>query len=139
MALTDAGTGALILDAELCREITLADSCRKGDALGYSTGWKRALATTGTAIQIKCVALMDGKTGDKISASFGKTRIGGRFSAGTVGGQVYVGEGAAGETTKGRYTESAPATGGDCNKMCGSIISATEIMVDPNVNVDSVG
>jgi hypothetical protein len=133
MALTDAQSGGLILDGTCPMEITLAGACVKGDILGYSTGWKRALATTGTAIRGKCVAAMDGGIGDKIVAFFGKTRIGGRFSTNTMGGQVYVAEG----TSNGKYTESAPSTGGDCNKIIGIMVSATEIVVDPNVNADT--
>ncbi len=134
MALTDAQSGALILDGSIPMEITLAGTAVKGDAMGYASGWKRALATTGTAIQAKCVAGTDGKTGDKIVAYFGKTRIGGRFTSNTIGNPVYAAEGSA----NGQWTESAPATTGDCNKVCGYIISASEIVVDCLANIDSV-
>ena len=88
MALTDAQSGALILDGSIPVEVTLAGTVAKGDLIGYSTGWKRALATAGSVVQGKAVAGMDGKTGDKIVAYFGKTRIGGRLTAMTAGSAV---------------------------------------------------
>jgi hypothetical protein len=51
MAFADSKTGGLILEGSLPAEITLSESCNKGDALGYSSGWKKALATTGGVIQ----------------------------------------------------------------------------------------
>jgi hypothetical protein len=134
MALTDAQSGGTILDSTIPVQITLAESVVKGDILGYSTGWKRALATVTGVIQGKCVAAMDGKSGEKIIAYFGKTRVGGRFSGGTIGGAVYVAEG----TAYGQYTETAPTTQNDATKIVGVIIAATEIVVDPNADPDSV-
>ena len=134
MALTDAQSGGTILDSSIPVQITLAGSCVKGDILGYSSGWKRALATAGSVVQGKCVAAMDGMTGDNIIAYFGKTRIGGRFTGGTVSGAVYVAEG----TANGQYTETAPTTQNDATKVIGVITAATEIVVDPNADADSV-
>jgi hypothetical protein len=134
MALTDAQSGGTILDSTIPVQITLAESVVKGDILGYSSGWKRALATVTAVIQGKCVAAMDGKSGDKIVAYFGKTRVGGRISGATVGAEIYVAEGAA----YGQYTETAPTTAGDSTKIVGVIVAATEIVVDPNANADSV-
>jgi hypothetical protein len=121
-------------DSSIPIQITLAESVVKDDVLGYSSGWKRALATASSVIQARCVAAMDGKSGDKIIAYFGKTRVSGRISGATVGAEVYVAEG----TSYGQYTETAPSTSGDATKIVGVAISATEIMTDPNAYADSV-
>ena len=134
MAFADAQAGGLILEGSLPAEITLAGTVVKGDAIGYSTGWKRALATVGSVIQQRAVAAMDGKTGDKIVAYFGKTRIGGRVSGATIGNPVYVAEG----TDNGKYTDTAPSTQNDANKVVGYAVAATEIVVDPIGNPDSL-
>jgi hypothetical protein len=127
MAFADAKAGATILDANMKTTVALAEGCIKGDLLGYSSGWKRALATTGTAIQAKCVALMDGKNGDVIAVSFGKVLLGGRLSGMTITNPLYAAEG----SDNGAYTETAPSTGGDCNTIIGYSISATEAIIDP--------
>ena len=134
MALTDAQSGALILDGSIPVEVTLAGTVAKGDLIGYSTGWKRALATAGSVVQGKAVAGMDGKTGDKIVAYFGKTRIGGRLSAMTAGSAVYGEEGSG----NGKYTETIPTTQNDSTKQVGVSISATEAVIDPNAEADTV-
>ncbi|MAF43108.1 MAG: hypothetical protein CMI54_02915 [Parcubacteria group bacterium] len=135
MALTDAQKEATIDYGEDKALITLAGTTKIGDALGWSSGWKRALATTGTAIQLRCVAGEDGASGQKIKAYFGKTVVSGsRFTGGTAGGSLYVAEG----TDNGQYTETAPSTSGDCNTVIGYILSATEIVVLPSRNTDSV-
>jgi len=134
MAFADAQIGGKILDGQIPIEIELAESVVRGDALGYSSGWKRALATVGTAIQAKAVAGMDGLAGDRIIAYFGKTRVGGRFSDCTVGGAVYVAEG----TDNGKWTQTAPSTAGDCTKVCGVAVAADEILFDPNAEPDTV-
>jgi hypothetical protein len=136
MAFTDSQTGGQILGADLdtTREVLLAGSVNKGDAVGYASGWKRALATAGTAIQQKATALMDGQSGERIPACFGKVMIGGRFAGGTIGAKVYAAEGA----DNGKYTETAPTDSGDCNKVTGVVVDTDTIVVDPNANVDSV-
>jgi hypothetical protein len=128
MAFADGLTGAKILATSgIIQNVTLAEGCLKGDLIGYSSGWKRALATTGTAIQAKGVALMDGKTGDVIPVCFGSTVVGGRLSGMTITNPLYAAEG----TSYGAYTESAPATGGDCNTIIGYSVSATEAVITP--------
>ena len=134
MAFADAQTGGLILDGSMPVEVTLASTVSKGDAIGYSTGWKRALAAAGSVIQLKAVAAMDGKTGDKIAAYFGKARLGGRFSGATIGNPIYVAE----KTDNGKYTETAPSTQNDATKIVGYAVTATEVVLDPNANADSV-
>ena len=134
MAFADSKTGGLILEGSLPAEITLSESCSKGDALGYSSGWKKALATTGGVIQGRAVAAMDGKSGEKIVAYFGRVRLGGRLSGMTVGNPLYVAEG----TDAGQYTETVPSTSGDATKVVGYSISTTEAVIDMNANADSV-
>ncbi len=59
MAFTDSGAGRDTLDSGRGTqpgEVTLAEACKAGDVLGYSSGWKRALATVGTVIQGRVVA-----------------------------------------------------------------------------------
>ena len=135
MAISDAQSGGLILSSSVPYQITLAGTVVKGDLIGYSSGWKRALATTGTAIQAKCVASQAGKSGDTIVAYFGKCIVGGRYSGGTPGTQIYSAEG----TSNGQITETAPSTGGDCNKCIGIQLSATEVLIDCNANLDTTG
>lgn len=114
-------------------KITLAGTVIAGDVLGYSSGWKRALATVGTAIQGKLVALEDGVSGDVIEATRDALISG--FTGGTVGGLVYVEEGAG---VGGGYTETAPTDTGDVNTIVGHILSATDILVAPSVRAGSV-
>ena len=106
-------------------KITLAGSVVAGDALGYATGWKQALATTGTAIQTELIALESGVSGDVIEVC--QVAVIGGFTGGTVGGSVYQAEGSA----NGQYTETAPSTSGDVNTIIGVILSATEVLVWP--------
>jgi hypothetical protein len=134
MAFADAQSGATIMDSSVPIEITLAEGCARGDVLGYSSGWKRALATVSSVIQGRCVAGMGGKTGDKIVAYFGKVRLGGRLSGMTIGNPLYVAEG----TDYGKYTETVPSTTGDATKVVGYSVSATEAVIDCTVNADTV-
>ena len=72
MAFTDPGAGRDILDSGRGTqpgEVTLAEASKAGDVLGYSSGWKRALATVGTAIQGRVVALRGGASGEKVGVS----------------------------------------------------------------------
>ena len=114
-------------------KITLkaAESCIAGDALGYSSGWMRALAVVGTAIQTRLIALEAGSGGDTIEAT-NQAVIGG-FTGGTEGNPLYQAEGAL----SGEYTETAPTTSGDVNTIIGRLLSATEILVTPETRDDS--
>ena len=72
MAFADPGKGRNIVNSNVGPEapvVTLAGACVRGDILGYDSGWKRALATVGTAIQGRLVALADGAIGDKVPVS----------------------------------------------------------------------
>ncbi len=59
---------------------------------------------------------------------------GSRFSGATAGGAMYVAE----STSVGKYTQTAPSTSTDSNKIVGYALSATEVVILPNHNVDSV-
>ena len=114
-------------------KITLAGTCVAGDALGHSSGWKRALATVGTAIQAKLIALEGGVSGDTIEVC--REAVIDGFTSGTAGGLVYLEEGAG---VGGGYTETAPSTTGDVNTIIGYILSATKVYAAPSVRAGSV-
>jgi hypothetical protein len=134
MAFSDPGKGRVVLDSGRGTEpekVTLAGDCSCGDVLGYDSGWKRALATTGSVIQGRLVALTDGKSGEEVPVSANPV-IGG-YSEATPGGYVYVAEG----TDDGRITQTAPSTSGDANTVIGIALSATEVMFFLNGRADS--
>jgi hypothetical protein len=134
-AFADGGTGGLILGHDgVVGNITLAEGCRKGDLLGYSSGWYKALATTPNQIYAMAVALMDGVTGDVIQVCFGKTKLGGRLSGMTPGNPLYCAEG----TDDGQYTDTAPSTTGDVTTIVGYSVSATEAIIDPRARATSL-
>ncbi len=134
MALTDAQSGAIIFHGESPASIKLVGAVNKGDAIGFSGGWKQALATTASVVQMRCIAAEDGAVGQTITAYFGDTEIGGdRFSGSTVGGAIYVAEG----SSNGKYTQTAPSTAGDSTKIVGYAISTTKLLISPQMNVDS--
>ncbi len=133
MAFADPATGRKIIDAGRGTEpgrVTLAEACKVGDVLGYDSGWKRALATTGTAIQGRVVALQGGASGDVIPVS--ANPVVGGYTGATPGNYVYVAEG----TDNGKITETAPDTSGDCDVIIGVALSATEVMFFLNSRVD---
>lgn len=129
MALTDAQKDAAIVEAVLPVRITLAGTVTKGDAIGYASGWKRALATVGTAIQARLVALDDGVSGDVITAAPGAVVGGNRLSGMTAGNPIYLAEG----SDNGKYTETAPSTTGDVNVVIGRSIDATSAWLAPGL------
>ena len=134
MAFSDSGKGRLVLDSGRGTEpgkVTLAEDCKRGDVLGYSGGWKRALATTGSVIQGRLVALVDGQSGGEVPVS-ANPLIGG-YSGATPGGYVYVAEG----SDNGQVTQTAPSTSGDANTIVGVALSATEVMFFLNSRADS--
>lgn len=135
MAIADAQSGGDILYGAEGAVIELAeDSIKKGDALGYSGGWKRGLATAGSVIQMRCVAGNDGNSGEKITGFFGTCLLAGRLSGGTAGAALYVAEG----TDNGKYTETAPTTSNDANKIVGYMLTATLGALTPNANADTL-
>jgi len=135
MALADSQANGVIEFGENETLLKLAGTVKVGDAVGWSSGWVRALATTGTAIQQRYVAGEDGASGQRIKAYSGKVLLGGsRLSGGTAGAALYVAE----STDNGKYTETAPTTTGDCDTIVGYMISATEAALIPGRNTDSV-
>ena len=135
MAFADSQANGQIDFGEDTSIIELAGTVKVGDAVGWSSGWVRALATVATAIQLRCVACEDGASGQKIRANFGKTLLSGsRLSGGTAGSALYVAE----ATSNGKYTETAPSDTGDCDTIVGYMISANEAILIPNRNSDSI-
>ncbi len=131
MAFSDPGRGRIIEQGEGLVKVTLAEACKAGDVLGYSSGWKRALATVGTAIQGRLVAGEDGASGDEITA-YRRAVVSG-YSGGTAGNAVYIAEG----TDYGEITETQPTTTGDCDKIIGYMASATVAALEPGSRADS--
>ena len=131
MAFSDPGTGRIIEQGEGTVKVTLAEACKAGDILGYSSGWKRALAIVGTAIQGRLVAGEDGANGDEITA-YRRAVVGG-YSGGTAGSAVYVAEG----TDYGQITETAPTDVGDANTIIGYVASAAVAALEPGSRADS--
>ena len=131
MAFSDPGTGRIVEQGEGLVKITLAEAVKAGDILGYSSGWKRALATTGTAIQGRLVAGEDGASGDEVTA-YRRAVVSG-YSGGTAGNAVYVAEG----TDYGQITETKPDTSGDCDTVIGYMVSAAVAALEPGSRADS--
>lgn len=125
MAFADPATGRIIKDSGRGPnpgEVTLAEDCKVGDVLGYSSGWKRALATVGSVIQGRVVALRGGLNGEVVPVSPNPVVSG--YTGGTAGNYVYVAEG----TSNGKITETAPATTNDANTIIGVMLSATDAL-----------
>ena len=131
MAFSDPGKGRIIEQGEGLVKITLAEACKAGDILGYSSGWKRALATVGTAIQGRLVAGEDGISGDDITA-YRRAVVSG-YSDGTPSNTVYIAEG----TDYGKITETKPTTSDDCDTIIGYMVSATVAAIEPGSRADS--
>ncbi len=137
MAFADAQSGAIVIPVnnEGISSVTIVGTVSKGDAVGYSSGWKRALATVSGVIQMRCVALEDGVDGQRIAVCFGEVYLrGARFSGATANGALYVAEG----TSNGMYTQTIPSTTGDATTRVGTALAATEAILTPNYNADSV-
>jgi hypothetical protein len=112
-------------------EVTIAVAVKRGDILGYSSGWKKAIATTGGVVQGKLVALADAAANAKCPVSH--IALVGGYSGATPGGYIYVNEG---EGNDGTVTETAPSTSGDANTIIGIALSATEILFFLNSRAD---
>lgn len=135
MAFADSQANGIIDYGENGALIKLAGAVVVGDAIGWSSGWKRALGTVSNIVAMRCVAAEVGSTGQTIKAYFGKTVIRGtRFSGGTGGADLYVAEG----TDNGKYTETVPSTTGDSTTKVGYMVSDNEATLVPNRNVDTV-
>ncbi len=133
MAFADSQTGAIIFHGESPSTVKLVGAAVKGDAIGFSSGWKRALATTASVVQMRCVAAEDGVDDQEITVYFGDTEVGGdRFSGAAVGGAIYVAETA----DNGKYTQTAPTDTGDSIKIVGNAISAIKLLLSPQLTPD---
>lgn len=135
MAFSDPGIDRQIIDSGVGPyppTVTLAGAVKRGDVLGYSTGWKKALATAGGVIQGRLIALADGAIGAVIPVS-PRAHVGG-YSGAAPGDPVYVAEG----TSNGMVTQTAPTTAADANTIIGIALSATEILFFLNSRADSV-
>lgn len=126
MAFADGQALALIKEATLRCFVTLAGTVTRGDVLGYSGGWVRALATVGSTVQGTLVALEDGVSGDVIQAARGVV-MADRLTGMTPGGVLYVAEG----SLNGQYTETKPSTTNDVTTPVGFSLSATEAVIWP--------
>jgi hypothetical protein len=111
--------------------VTLAEACKRGDVLGYDSGWKRALAATGSVIQGRVVALQEGESGDEVPVSPCPVVSG--YTGATSGGYIYVAEG----SDNGKITQTAPTDSGDANTIIGIALSATTVMFFLNARPDS--
>ncbi len=135
MSFADPGVGRIVKDSGRGTqpgEVTLAEACQAGDVLGYSSGWKRALATVGTAIQGRVVALRKGASGEVVPVS--PNPVIGGYTGATPGNPVYVAEG----TDYGKITETIPNTTNDATTVVGIALSATDVQFFLNSRADSL-
>jgi hypothetical protein len=133
MAYADASDGSrIILQGIAPSKITLADSCKPGDVLGYSSGWKRALATVSSVVQGRLVAGALGASGDVITAY--RAAVVSGVSGATAGNPIYVAEG----SDNGQTTETAPNTTNDADTVIGIALTATEVFLFPGTRADSL-
>jgi hypothetical protein len=102
--------------------VTVAEAVKEGDILGYSSGWKRALATTGSVINPQLIALKDTASG-KMCPVANEAIVTG-YSGGTPGGLIYLAEG----TSYGQVTDTAPSTTGDVKTIIGVLLDAATIL-----------
>jgi hypothetical protein len=124
MAFADPQIGRIIVDSGRGPnpgKVVLAEACAAGDVLGYSSGWKRALAAVGGVIQARVVALKSGIIGDEVPVSPDPVVSG--YTGGTAGNPVYVAEG----TDNGKITETEPTTQNDANTIVGYVLTATTV------------
>ena len=134
MAFSDPGIGrqVMVSPGPAAAMVTVAEDVKEGDILGYSTGWKRALAAVGTVIQGRLVALADTPSGGKCPVATHCVVDG--YSEATPGGYVYVAEG----TDKGKVTQTVPTTQNDANTIIGIALSDTAVQFFLNSRADSV-
>ena len=104
-------------------KVSLSEACQVGDVLGLDSNnlWVRALATTGTVVQGKKVALEGGIIGESIDASQNPVVVG--YSGATPGAFVYVAEG----TNHGEVTETKPTDSGDADTVVGVVLTASVV------------
>jgi len=116
MSFTDTGVRS-ILAGMFPDKVTLAAACKKGDLLGYSTGWKLADADTGP-IYASCIAAIDGAIGDTIPVW--RAALVDGFAGGTPDADLYL------SNTGGKFAASA----GTNSQIVGRMQSVTAGWVD---------
>ena len=123
MAFADPGIGRHVIcgPGPAAATVTLAAACEEGDVLGYSAGWKLALATAASVIGGQLVALKKGAIGDVIPVATVCVVTG--YTDGTPGGLIYVAEGAA----SGDVTDAIPTTQADNITVIGVLLNDTTI------------
>ena len=133
MAFADPGKNRKIENSNVGPEaptVTLAGAVTRGDVIGYDSGWKVALATAGSVVQGRLVALADGVSGDVIPVSPDPVVSG--YTGATPGGYVYVAEG----SDNGQITQTAPSTSSDANTIIGIALSSTTVQFFLNARAD---
>ena len=127
MAFADAQSTAVVFnEARFPTRVVLIGTVAKGDVIGYSSGWKRALATVSTVVQGKLVAGEAGVSGDTITAFRRVLMSGARFTGGSPGVPIYTAEG----SDAGKYTETKPSTQNDSNNAIGFVLAADALVID---------
>ena len=123
MAFTDPAKGRSVIQSPgpEAVAVAVAEAVKEGDILGYSSGWKRALAPTGSVINPQLIALKDTPSGGKCPVSNEAVIIG--YTGGTPGGLIYCAEG----TSYGQVTDTAPSTTGDVKTVIGLLLDANTI------------
>lgn len=125
MAFSDPGTDRGIWKARgPIEKVSLSEDCKVGDVLGLDANnlWVRALATSGSVVQGKKVALEGGKIGETIDVSQNPVVVG--YSAATPESFVYVAEG----TDHGKITETKPTDSGDADTVVGVALTASVVV-----------
>jgi hypothetical protein len=123
MAFADPGVGRHVISGPgpAAPMVTLAQACEEGDILGYSSGWKLALATAGSVINPQLVALKKGAIGDSIPVATVCVVTG--YTGATPGALIYLAEGSA----SGDVTETAPTTTNDVKTVIGLALAADTV------------
>ena len=131
MAFADPGISRQIINSGVGPEaptVTLAAACKRGDVLGYNSGW--VLADADGVVQGRLIALADGAIGDVIPVS--PRAVVGGYTGATAGSPVYV------STTGGVVTQTIPTTATYATTVIGIALSATEVLFILNSRADSV-
>ena len=117
----------VILEGVCPCKVTLAEACTVGALLGYSSGWKLALATVGSVIEPILVAGAPGAIGDVITA-YPMALIEDLDAPFVAGTTYYCGE--TGNGGAGEVTATAPSTQNDLVARVGKALSTTQLMLD---------
>lgn len=126
MAFADAGGVDLVVQEIGPRiKVLMSDDVKRGDVIGYSAGWKRALATVGAVVHARYVALDTVLSGSAAEVAREAVLQGARFSGATIDGIVYVEEAA----TPGKYTQTKPSTSGDVETPIGRALAADRLHI----------